>query len=42
MVKEIYEKFSNDSPGEGESESVKKGEDLKLEKVNDKKKKGCC
>ena len=42
MVKEIYEKFSNDSPGEGESESVQKGEDLKLEKTTDKKKKGCC
>ena len=41
MVKEIYEKFSNSS-SEEEFEAVKKGEDLKVEKATDKKKKACC
>ena len=42
MVKEIYEKFSNSSSEEEEFEAVKKGEDLKVEKDTDKKKKACC
>ena len=42
MVKEIYEKFSNSSSEEEEFEAVKKGEDLKVEKATDKKKKACC
>ena len=46
MVKEIYEKFSNDSTGEDELApgSNGNGEDVKLDKVNDKniKKKSCC
>jgi len=44
MIKEIYEKFSSDSTGEGEFDSGSKGEDLKLDKANDKniKKKSCC
>ena len=42
MVKEIYEKFSNSSSEEEEFEAVKKGEDLKVEKATDKKKKKCC
>ncbi len=42
MVKEIYEKFSNSSSEEEEFEAVKKGEDLKVEKATDKKKKSCC
>ena len=42
MVKEIYEKFSNSSSEEEEFEAVKKGEDLKVEKAIDKKKKACC
>ena len=42
MVKEIYEKFSNSSSEEEEFEAAKKGEDLKVEKVTDKKKKACC
>ena len=42
MVKEIYEKFSNSSSEDEEFEAVKKGEDLKVEKATDKKKKACC
>ena len=42
MVKEIFEKFSNDSAEDSELESGFKGEDLKLDKVVDKKKKKCC
>ena len=42
MVKEIYEKFCNSSSEEEEFEAVKKGEDLKVEKATDKKKKACC
>ena len=44
MVKEIYEKFSNDSTGEDELAPGSNGEDVKLDKVNDKniKKKSCC
>jgi Ras-related protein Rab-11A len=44
MIKEIYEKFSSDSTGEGEFDSGSKGEDLKLDKTDDKniKKKSCC
>ena len=46
MVKEIYEKFSNDSTGEDELApgSNGNGKDVKLDKVNDKniKKKSCC
>ena len=44
MIKEIYEKFSSDSTGEGEVDSGSKGEDLKLDKTDDKniKKKSCC
>ena len=46
MVKEIYEKFSNDSTGEDELApgSNGNGEDVKLDNVNDKniKKKSCC
>ena len=44
MVKEIYEKFSNDSTGEDELAPGTNGEDVKLDKVNDKniKKKSCC
>jgi len=44
MIKEIYEKFSSDSTGEGEFDSGSKGEDLKLDKADDKniKKKSCC
>ena len=42
MVKEIYEKFSNSSSEEEDFEAVKKGEDLKVEKATDKKKKACC
>ena len=45
MVKEIYEKFSNDSTGEDELApgSNGNGEDVKLDKVNDKNiKKSCC
>ena len=36
MVKEIYEKFSNDSTGEDELAPGSNGEDVKLDKVNDK------
>ena len=42
MIKEIFEKYNTDSSGDGELGNVKKGEDLKPEKVNDKKKKSCC
>ena len=46
MVKEIYEKFSNDSTGEVELApgSNGNGKDVELDKVNDKniKKKSCC
>ena len=46
MVKEIYEKFSNDSTGEDELApgSNGNGKDVELDKVNDKniKKKSCC
>ena len=46
MVKEIYEKFSNDSTGEDELApgSNGNGKDVKLDKVNDNniKKKSCC
>ena len=46
MVKEIYEKFSNDSTGEDELAPGSNGDgrDVKLDKVNDKniKKKSCC
>ena len=44
MVKEIYEKFSNDSTGEDELAPGSNGEDVKLDKVNDNniKKKSCC
>ena len=44
MIKEIYEKFSSDSTGEGELDQGSKGEDLKLDKTDDKniKKKSCC
>ena len=44
MIKEIYEKFSSDSTGEGELDPGAKGEDLKLDKTDDKniKKKSCC
>ena len=42
MVKEIFEKFSNDSAEDSELESGFKGEDLKLDKVVDKNKKKCC
>ena len=46
MVKEIYEKFSNDSTGEYELAPGSNGDgrDVKLDKVNDKniKKKSCC
>ena len=43
MVKEIYEKFSNDSTGEDELAPGSNGEDVKLDKVNDKNiKKSCC
>ena len=46
MVKEIYERFSNDSTGEDELApgSNGNGEDVKLDKVNDNniKKKSCC
>ena len=44
MIKEIYEKFSSDSTGEGELDSGTKGEDLKLDKTDEKniKKKSCC
>ena len=42
MVKEIYEKFSNSSSEDEEFEAVKKGEDLKVEKATNKKKKACC
>ena len=43
MVKEIYEKFNNDSSGEEGSDNPKKGEDLKLEKAPEKEtKKKCC
>ena len=46
MVKEIYEKFSNDSTGEDELApgSNGNGKDVNLDKVNDKniKKKSCC
>ena len=46
MVKEIYEKFSNDSTGEDELAPGSNGDgrDVKLDKVNDNniKKKSCC
>ena len=45
MVKEIYEKFSNDSTGEDELApgSNGNGKDVELDKVNDKNiKKSCC
>ena len=42
MVKEIFEKFNNESTGEEEGDSVKKGEDIKLEKATENKKKSCC
>ena len=44
MIKEIYEKFSSDSTGEGDLDPGSKGEDLKLDKADDKniKKKSCC
>ena len=42
MVKEIFEKFKNDSSSEEDFEIVKKGEDLKPEKATDINKKGCC
>ena len=42
MVKEIFEKFNSESTGEEEGDSVKKGEDIKLEKATEKKKKSCC
>ena len=44
MVKEIYEKFSNDSTGEDELAPGYKGQDVILDKANDKniKKKSCC
>ena len=42
MVKEIFEKFKNDSSSEEDFEIVKKGEDLKPEKATDIKKKKCC
>ena len=42
MVKEIFEKFNSESTGEEEDDSVKKGEDIKLEKTTENKKKSCC
>ena len=42
MVKEIFEKFNSESTGEEEGDSVKKGEDIKLEKTTENKKKSCC
>ncbi len=42
MVKEIFEKFNSESTGEEEGDSVKKGEDIKLEKATENKKKSCC
>ena len=44
MIKEIYEKFSSDSTGEGDLDPGSKGDDLKLDKADDKniKKKSCC
>ena len=44
MIKEIYEKLSSDSTGEGDLDPGSKGDDLKLDKADDKniKKKSCC
>ncbi len=44
MIKEIYEKFSNDSTGDDQLDSAEKGEDIKLgnkEDQNNETKK-CC
>ena len=42
MIKEIYGKFSSDSNGDDRFIENGKGEDLKLEKAKDEKKKTCC
>ena len=44
MVKEIYEKFSNDTSGDDQLDSGEKGEDIKLDNKDgqNKEKKKCC
>ena len=44
MVKEIYEKFSNDTSGDDQLDSGEKGEDIKLDNkdVQNNEKKKCC
>ena len=42
MISEIFKKFGNESIDEEELISVERGEELKLDKKEGKKKKGCC
>ena len=42
MISEIFKKFGNESIEEEVIVSVERGEELKLDKKEDQKKKGCC
>ena len=42
MISEIFKKFGNEAIDEEELVTVERGEELKLDKKEDQKKKGCC
>ena len=42
MISEIFKKFGNETMGEEELVTVERGEELKIDKKENKKKKGCC
>jgi Ras-related protein Rab-11A len=42
MISEVYQKYGNENSEDDDLGAVEKGEDLKLDKATDNKKKGCC